>query len=98
MSLQTLSHYHSQLQLLDDDLALSQLDHLLTDLLAAEELRCTTSGDYAEDDEVEVCGAALGQLGGNARVLEKVLPMQVEAIDDKVVEVRTEAVRVQVSR
>jgi len=44
-----------------------------------------------------VCGAALGQLGGHARVLEKVLPMEVEAIDDKVVEVRTEAVRVQVS-
>ena len=96
MSLQTLSHYHSQLHLLDDDLALSHLDHLLTDLLAAEELRC--SGDYAEDED-EVCGAALGQLGGYARVLEKVLPMQVEAKDDKVlVEVRTEAVRVQVSR
>jgi len=96
VSLQTLSHYHSQLHLLDDDLALSQLDHLLTDLLAAEELRCTaTSGDYADE---EVCGAALGQLGGYARVLEKVLPMQVEAKDDKVVEMWTEAVRVQVSR
>jgi hypothetical protein len=38
----------------------------------------------------DVCGAALGQLGGHARVLEKVLPMKKEAIGDKEVEVRAE--------
>lgn len=46
LSLRTLSHYHSQLQLLDDDLALTQLDHLLTDYLAAEEQRDTSTTDY----------------------------------------------------